>query len=124
MSKMKFADTVETVVTRDEFPLSKAREVLKNETIAVIGYGVQGPAQALNLRDNGFNVIIGQRKPSDSFKKAKDDGWICSNIHTPAKTYALKGESRRRSYWKIRCLTVKSFMALAISYLKFKLKTP
>src|SRR3989344_6823477 len=75
MSKMKFADTVETVVTRDEFPLSKAREVLKNETIAVIGYGVQGPAQALNLRDNGFNVIIGQRHPSASYDKAVKDGW-------------------------------------------------
>lgn len=75
MSKMKFADTYESVVTRKEFTLEKARKVLKNETIAVIGYGVQGPAQALNLRDNGFNVIIGQRHPSSSWDKAKRDGW-------------------------------------------------
>lgn len=75
MSKMKFGNTMETVVTRDEFPLSKAKQVLKNEAIAIIGYGVQGPAQALNLRDNGFNVIIGQRKPSTSWDKAKKDGW-------------------------------------------------
>ena len=75
MSKIKFADTVENVITREEFPLEKARKVLKIETIAVIGYGVQGPAQALNLRDNGFNVIIGQRKPSPSYDKAVADGW-------------------------------------------------
>ena len=46
---MNFGGVEETVVTRDEFPLEKAREVLKNETIAVIGYGVQGPGQSLNL---------------------------------------------------------------------------
>lgn len=73
---MNFGGVKEDVVTREEFPLDRARKVLKNETIAVIGYGVQGPAQALNLRDNGFNVIIGQRKPSATFKKAKEDGWV------------------------------------------------
>ena len=49
-------------MTREEFTLEHAREVLKDETIAVIGYGVQGPGQSLNLKDNGFNVIVGQRK--------------------------------------------------------------
>ena len=62
-------------VIRDEFPLEKAREVLKDETIAVIGYGVQGPGQALNLRDNGFNVIVGQR-PGKTYDKAVADGWV------------------------------------------------
>lgn len=75
MSKIRFGGTEETVVTRDEFPLSKAREVLAHETIAVIGYGVQGPAQALNLRDNEFNVIIGQREGTSSWQKAIEDGW-------------------------------------------------
>lgn len=75
MSKIRFGGTEETVVTRDEFPLSKAREVLARETIAVIGYGVQGPAQALNLRDNEFNVIIGQREGTSSWQKAIEDGW-------------------------------------------------
>lgn len=75
MAKMKFGDVYETVVTREEFPLSKARKMLKNETVAIIGYGVQGPAQGLNLRDNGINVIIGQRKPSPSYDKALKDGW-------------------------------------------------
>lgn len=76
MAEMNFGGVVEQVVTRDEFPLEKAREVLKNETIAVIGYGVQGPGQALNLRDNGFNVIVGQRKGGKTWEKAIADGWI------------------------------------------------
>ena len=76
MAKLNFGGVVENVVTREEFPLAKALETLKNETIAVIGYGVQGPGQALNLKDNGFNVIVGQRSPSLSWDKAVDDGWI------------------------------------------------
>lgn len=76
MAEMNFGGVVEQVATRDEFPLEKAREVLKDETIAVIGYGVQGPGQALNLRDNGFNVIIGQRKGGKTWDKAIADGWV------------------------------------------------
>ena len=73
---MNFGGVEENVVTREEFPLEKAQEVLKNDTIAVIGYGVQGPGQSLNLRDNGFNVIVGQRKESKTWQKAIDDGWV------------------------------------------------
>lgn len=76
MATINFGGTEENVVTREEFPLSKALEVLKNETIAVIGYGVQGPGQALNLKDNGFNVIVGQRKNSKTWDKAIADGWV------------------------------------------------
>jgi ketol-acid reductoisomerase len=76
MAKINFGGIEENVITREEFPLSRAKEFLKNETIAIIGYGVQGPGQALNLKDNGFNVIVGQRKPSKTFEKAKADGWI------------------------------------------------
>ena len=76
MAKINFGGVEEQVVTREEFPLEKAREVLKDETIAIIGYGVQGPGQALNLRDNGFNVIVGQRSPSASYDKAVKDGFI------------------------------------------------
>ncbi|MDO9256141.1 MAG: ketol-acid reductoisomerase [Bacteroidales bacterium] len=75
MAKIKFGSTEENVVTREEFPLAKAIETLKDETIAIIGYGVQGPGQSLNLRDNGFNVIIGQRSNSKSWDKAVKDGW-------------------------------------------------
>lgn len=76
MAKIKFGSVEENVVTREEFPLEKAREVLSSETIAVIGYGVQGPGQSLNLKDNGFNVIIGQRQNSKSWDKAVEDGWV------------------------------------------------
>lgn len=76
MAKQRFGSTEETVITRDEFPMSKAHEVLGKETIAVIGYGVQGPAQALNLRDNEFNVIVGQREGTSSWTKAVEDGWV------------------------------------------------
>ena len=77
MANIDFGGTMEEVVTRDEFTLEKAHEVLKDEVIAVLGYGVQGPAQALNMRDNGFKVIIGQ---SSKFKREWDkaiaDGWV------------------------------------------------
>ena len=76
MAKINFGGVEENVVTREEFPLSKALETLKDETIAVIGYGVQGPGQSLNLKDNGFNVIVGQRKNSASWDKAVADGWV------------------------------------------------
>ena len=75
MAVMNFGGVDENVVTREEFPLEKAREVLKDEVIAVIGYGVQGPGQSLNLRDNGFNVIVGQR-PGKTYDKAVADGWV------------------------------------------------
>lgn len=76
MAQINFGGVTEEVVTREEFPLDKAREVLKDETIAVLGYGVQGPGQALNLKDNGFNVIVGQRKNSKTWDKAISDGWV------------------------------------------------
>ena len=76
MANINFGGVVETVVTREEFSLTKAKQTLANEVIAVIGYGVQGPGQSLNLRDNGFNVIVGQRGGGNSWDKALNDGWI------------------------------------------------
>ncbi|MBN1868408.1 ketol-acid reductoisomerase [Candidatus Sumerlaeota bacterium] len=91
MAIIDFGGVKEKVVTRKEFSLAKARKVLKNETIAVIGYGVQGPAQSLNMRDNGLKVIIGQ---SPKFKKdwdrARKDGWV------PGKTLFDIDEAVRR----------------------------
>lgn len=75
MAKLNFGGVEEEVITRDEFPLDKAREVLSKETIAVIGYGVQGPGQAMNMRDNGLPVIVGQRK-GKTYDKAVADGWV------------------------------------------------
>ena len=76
MAKLNFGGVEENVVTREEFPLKKAQEVLKDEVVAVIGYGVQGPGQALNQKDNGVNVIVGQRKNSKSWDKAMADGFV------------------------------------------------
>ena len=76
MAQINFGGVLENVVTREEFTLDKSREVLKNETVAVIGYGVQGPGQSLNLKDNGINVIVGQRKGGKSWDKAVADGWV------------------------------------------------
>ncbi len=75
MAKINFGGTVENVVTANEFSLSKSLDIMREETIAVIGYGVQGAGQALNLKDNRFNVIVGQREGSGSWNKAVDDGW-------------------------------------------------
>ncbi|MGX5686183.1 ketol-acid reductoisomerase [Chryseobacterium cucumeris] len=76
MAKLNFGGVEENVVTREEFPLEKAQEALKDEVVAVIGYGVQGPGQALNQKDNGINVIVGQRKNSKSWDKAIADGFV------------------------------------------------
>lgn len=76
MAKLNFGGVEENVVTREEFPLSKAQEILKDEVVAVIGYGVQGPGQALNQRENGINVIVGQRQHSKSWDKAMSDGFV------------------------------------------------
>lgn len=76
MAKLNFGGVEENVVTREEFPLEKAQETLKNEVVAVIGYGVQGPGQALNQKDNGINVVVGQRKNSKSWDKAVADGFV------------------------------------------------
>lgn len=90
MAKMNFGGVVEDVVTKEEFPLEKAREILKDETIAVIGYGIQGPGQAGNLRDNGFNVIVGQRH-GKTYDKAVADGWVPGKTLFSIEEAAEKG---------------------------------
>ena len=91
MALINFGGVKEKVVMRKEFPMTRARKVLKNETIAVIGYGVQGPAQALNMKDNGFNVIIGQSKKfKKDWNRAVKDGW------KPGKTLFDIDEAAKR----------------------------
>ncbi len=90
MAKINFGGVEEEVITSDEFTLEKARSILANETIAVLGYGVQGPGQALNLRDNGLQVIIGQRQGSTSWDRAVSDGFV------PGQTlFSLEEASQR-----------------------------
>ncbi|MBX5439548.1 MAG: ketol-acid reductoisomerase [Thermoflavifilum sp.] len=90
MATIYFGGVPEEVVTRDEFPMEKARQVLEHETIAIIGYGVQGPGQALNLRDNGFRVIVGQRK-GKTWDKAVADGWVPGETLFEIEEAAEKG---------------------------------
>ena len=91
MAKIDFGGTVEEVVMRDEFSLDKAREILKDEVVAVLGYGVQGPAQALNMKENGINVIVGQWMGDKVYwEKAVQDGW------EPGKTLFSLEEAAQR----------------------------
>jgi ketol-acid reductoisomerase len=91
MAKLNFGGVTEEVVTREEFPLEKAQEVLKDEVIAIIGYGVQGPAQALNLKDNGIKVIIGQAPEFKAdWDKAVSDGWVPGETLFPIEEAAEK----------------------------------
>lgn len=108
MAKINFGGVTENVVTRDEFPVNKALEVLKNELIAVIGYGVQGPAQSLNMKDNGFNVIIGQSSDfKEDWERAVKDGWIPGKTLFPIEEAAKKAtiiqylisDAAQRSVW-------------------------
>ena len=101
-------------MTRDEFSLEKAREVLKNEVVAVVGYGVQGPAQAMNMRDNGINVIVGQREGTPNWDKAVADGWVPGKTLFNVEEAAEKGtviqyllsDAGQRSLWPkiVECL--------------------
>jgi ketol-acid reductoisomerase len=115
MAVIDFGGEKETVVTRKEFSLAKARSVLKKEVVAVIGYGVQGPAQSLNMKDNGINVIIGQAK---EFKKDWDravrDGWVPGKTLFPIEEAVTRGtiiqmlvsDAAQRKIWP----TVKKFL--------------
>ncbi|MDA1317102.1 MAG: ketol-acid reductoisomerase [bacterium] len=107
MTSINFGGVEETVVTREEFPLSKAQAVLKDETIAVLGYGVQGPGQALNMKDNGINVIVGQRKGSKTWDKALADGWVEGETLFELEEAAKRGtvilyllsDAGQKEYW-------------------------
>jgi len=115
MAKINFGGVEETVITRNEFPLAKAQKILKNETIAVIGYGVQGPAQSLNMKDNGINVIIGQSPDFRSdWDRAVADGWIPGKTLFSIEEAAKKGtivqylvsDAAQRAVWPVlkKCL--------------------
>ena len=114
MAKFLFGGVEEQVVTREEFPLERAQHVLKDEVVAVLGYGVQGPAQSLNMRDNGINVIVGQKQGSPSWDRAVADGWAPGETLFPVEQAArratviqyLLSDAGQRSQWPtiIECL--------------------
>jgi len=124
MAIIDFGGTREKVITRKEFPMAKARKVLKGETIAIIGYGVQGPAQALNLRDNGFNVIIGNRPTGKGWNRAKADGWqpgktlfdIAAAVKKATIIQFLVSDAAQRELWPLLKKNLKPGDALYFSH--------
>jgi ketol-acid reductoisomerase len=125
MAIIDFGGVKERVVTRKEFPLAKARSVLKNEVIAVIGYGVQGPAQALNMKDNGFNVIIGQAPEfKRDWDRARADGWVPGKTLFPIEEAVKRGtiiqmlvsDAAQRSVWPAIKKNLKPGNALYFSH--------
>ena len=91
MAKIDFGGVVEDVITSEEFTIEKARQVLEGEVVAVLGYGVQGPGQALNMRDNGIPVIVGQREGGASWQRALDDGFVPGKTLFSVEEAAEKG---------------------------------
>ncbi|MCX5896268.1 MAG: ketol-acid reductoisomerase [Proteobacteria bacterium] len=125
MAIIDFGGVRETIVTRKEFPMAKARRVLKNETIAVIGYGVQGPAQSLNMRDNGFNVIVGQSKQfKKDWDRAVQDGWKPGKTLFDIEAAAQRGtiiemlvsDAAQRAIWPVIKKNLKPGNALFFSH--------
>jgi len=125
MVELDFGGIKETVVTRKEFPVDQSKEILKDETIAILGYGIQGRAQSLNMRDNGFNVIIGQSKEfPKNYEQAIEDGWIPGKTLFSLKEAAERGtikqylltDAAQKELWPIIKTTFKEGDALYFSH--------
>src|SRR6266849_8582008 len=91
MRQIKIGNTAETVVERSDYPPARLREILGKETIAVLGYGVQGRGQSLNMRDNGINVLIGLREKSSGWQLAEKDGWLAGKTLLSLEEAAKRG---------------------------------
>ena len=91
MRQIQVGDAVEAVVERADYPPERLKQVLGNETVAVLGYGVQGRGQSLNMRDNGVRVIVGQRKGGKAYDAAVQDGWVPGETLFDAEEAAKRG---------------------------------
>src|SRR5260370_11106729 len=91
MREIKVGNITETVIERSDYPPAKLKAVLGNETVAVLGYGVQGRGQSLNLKDNGVKVIVGQREKTKSWDLAAQDGWVPGQTLFPLEEAARRG---------------------------------
>jgi len=125
MVELDFGGIKETVITRDEFPVDKAKGILKNETVAVLGYGIQGRAQSLNMRDNGIKVIVGQSKKFPvNYQQALDDGWVPGETLFPLEEAAQKGtiklylltDAAQKALWPVIKPTLKEGDAVYFSH--------
>ena len=91
MKEIRIGDTVEQAIERADYPLDRVRAILKDETVAVVGYGVQGRGQSLNMRDNGIKVIVGQRKGGKAYDLCLEDGWKPGETLFDPEEAAAKG---------------------------------
>jgi ketol-acid reductoisomerase len=127
MAKLDFGGVEEDVVTRKEFTIEQAQKILKNEVVVALGYGIQGQAQSLNLRDNGIKVIIGQEN-TGVFKKEYDkaiaDGWVPGETLFPMEEAAKRGtiklfllnDAGQKQAWPTIKKTIKKGDALYFSH--------
>src|SRR5690242_14771884 len=91
MRQIRVGNTTETVVERADYPPEKIKSILANETVTVLGYGVQGRGQSLNMKDNGVNVLIGIREGGRSWDLAQQDGWVPGQTLLPMEEAARRG---------------------------------
>jgi ketol-acid reductoisomerase len=91
MRQIQVGDVTETVVERSDYPPERLRAILGPETVAVLGYGVQGRGQSLNMKDNGVTVLIGQREKTRSWDLAVEDGWVPGQTLFPLEEAARRG---------------------------------
>ena len=116
MKEIRIGNTVEQCVERADYPPDRIKQILGSETIAVLGYGVQGKGQSLNMRDNGLNVIIGLREGSKGWQQAQEDGWVPGKTLFPLEEAAQRGtiiqyllsDAGQKDYWpKLKPLLTK-----------------
>ncbi|MFO0964367.1 MAG: ketol-acid reductoisomerase [Gemmataceae bacterium] len=107
MRNIQIGSSKETVVERADYPAERIKAILGNETVAVLGYGVQGRGQSLNMKDNGLNVIIGMRETGRGWDLAQQDGWIPGKTLFPMDEAAERGtiiqyllsDAGQKDYW-------------------------
>jgi ketol-acid reductoisomerase len=127
MVELYFGGVKENVITRKEFTVVKAQKILKDEVVVSLGYGIQGAAQSLNMRDNGVKVIIGQEKEGifkKEWDKAVADGWVPGENLFPLEEAAKKGtikmflltDAGQKAVWPKVKATLKKGDALYFSH--------
>ena len=127
MVELNFGGVKENVITRKEFTVEKAQEILKDEVVVSLGYGIQGAAQSLNMRDNGVKVIIGQEKEGifkKEWDKAVADAWIPGENLFSLEEAAKKGtikmflltDAGQKAVWSKVKATLKKGDALYFSH--------
>ena len=104
----------ETIIERSDYPIELCKQILNNETTAILGYGPQGRGQGLNMRDQGFDVILGIRK-GISWEKALEDGWVeGENLYSIQEAALKSGQDRFRPIFLTSITTFVSLIPLLL----------